>query len=327
MDINSIIAKKRQVGPKGELSKDEIKYFIGKWVKGEIKDSQAAALMSYIYTNGLTEDEIVNFVVEVGNSGDVLDLSQLSENIIDKHSTGGVGDKVTLILLPVIAALGLPVAKISSRGYGISGGTIDKLASIPGFNPNLSIQEFRDNVTNIGISIVSQDLNLAPAENMLYKLRNEISCRDSIVLIAISLMSLKIATGSNKIVFDLSCGKGTYLYSREDARRLGKLLVRIGKALKKDVGYIISSMDEPVGKSVGNILEIRETIEALNGTMTKDVEDTVVSLASIVLKMAYGEKNPNANPSRVLEVIRNGQAMAKFKQMVIAQRRRYSISR
>ena len=194
MDINSIIAKKRLGGPKGELNKDEIKYFVGKWVKGEIKDSQAAALMSYIYTNGLTEDEIVRFVLEVGNSGDVLDLSGISNNIVDKHSTGGVGDKVTLILLPVIAALGLPVAKISSRGLGISGGTIDKLASIPGFTPNITIQEFQDNVQNIGISIVSQDLNLAPAENKFYKLRNEISCRDSIVLIAISLMSLKIAT-------------------------------------------------------------------------------------------------------------------------------------
>lgn len=319
MDINSIIAKKRIAGPRGELDKDEIKYFVGKWMKGEIKDSQAAALMSYIYTNGLTEDEIIRFVIEVGNSGDVLDLSEISQKIVDKHSTGGVGDKVTLILLPVIAALGLPVAKISSRGYGISGGTIDKLASIPGFKSNISIQEFKDNVQNIGISIVSQDLNLAPAEGKFYKMRNEISCRDSIVLIAISLMSLKIATGSNKIVFDLSCGKGTYLDSREDARRLGKLLVRIGKALDKQVGYIITLMDEPVGNSVGNILEIQETIKALNGNMSKDVEDTVVSLASIVLNLAYGEKDFSLNAAKVLNVIRSGQALTKFKQMVIAQ--------
>lgn len=325
MDINSIIAKKRMVGPKGELNKDEIKYFIGKWTKGEIKDSQAAALMSYIYTNGLTEDEIIKFVTEVGNSGDVLDLSGISDHIVDKHSTGGVGDKVTLILLPVIAALGLPVAKISSRGLGISGGTIDKLASIPGFNPNISIQEFEDNVKNIGISIVSQDLNLAPAESKLYKLRNEIACRDSIVLIAISLMSLKIATGSNKIVFDLSCGKGTYLDTREEARRLGKLLVKIGKALGKQVGYIITLMDEPVGSCVGNVLEIQETIKALNGNMTKDVEDTVVCLASIVLNMVYGEKDLNLNAAKVLSVIHSGQALTKFKQMVIAQRWKFKV--
>ena len=320
MDINSIIAKKRIVGPKGELDKDEIKYFVGKWLKGEIKDSQAAALMSYIYTNGLTEDEIIRFCIEVGNSGDVLDMSKISDNIIDKHSTGGVGDKVTLILLPIIAALGLPVAKISSRGLGISGGTIDKLASIPGFNPNISIQEFKENVENIGISIVSQELNLAPAEGKFYKLRNEISCRDSIVLIAISLMSLKIATGSNKIVFDLSCGKGTYLDTRDEARRLGKLLVRIGKALNKEVGYIITLMDEPVGTNVGNILEIQETIKALNGTMSKDVEDTVVSLASVVLNMAYGEKDFSTNAARVISVIKSGQALNKFRQMIIAQR-------
>ncbi len=194
MDINTIIAKKRLGGVRGELDKDEIKYFVGKWVKGEIKDSQAAALMSYIYTNGLTEEEIIRFVEEVGHSGDVLDMKEISDNIVDKHSTGGVGDKVTLILLPVIAALGLPVAKISSKGYGISGGTIDKLLSIPGFNPNITIEEMKENVQNIGISIVSQELNLAPAEKKFYRLRNEISCRDSIVLIAISLMSLKIAT-------------------------------------------------------------------------------------------------------------------------------------
>lgn len=320
MDINTIIAKKRIIGPKGELDKDEIKYFVGKWVKGEIKDSQAAALLSYIYTNGLTEDEIIRFVIEVGNSGDVLNMKEISDNIIDKHSTGGVGDKVTLILLPIIAALGLPVAKISSRGLGISGGTIDKLASIPGFNPNISIEEFKKNVQNIGISIVSQDLNLAPAEGKLYKLRNEISCRDSIVLIAISLMSLKIATGSNKIVFDLSCGKGTYLDTREDARRLGKLLVRIGKVLDKEVGYIITLMDEPVGNSVGNVLEIQETIKALNGTMSKDVQDTVINLASIVLNMAYGKKDFLTNASRVIGVIKSGQALTKFKQMIVAQR-------
>jgi len=316
MDINTIIEKKRH---KGELDNDEIKYFIGKYTKNEISDAQAAALMSYIYINGLTEDEIVKFVKEIGNSGDVLDLTSIADNIVDKHSTGGVGDKVTLVLLPIIAALGLPVAKISSRGYGIFGGTIDKLSSIPGFNTNISVKEFKKNVENIGISIASQDLNLAPAESKLYKLRNEISCRDSIVLIAISLMSLKVATGSNKVVFHLSCGKGTYLSTRDEARRLGKLLVKIGKTLKKDVGYIITLMEQPVGYTVGNILEIKETINCLNGNMSKDIEDTVVMLASIVLALAYGEKDLNINAARVLSVIKSGQAFAKFKQMVSAQ--------
>lgn len=245
MDISSIINKKRQ---KGELTNDEIKYFVGKYFKKEITESQAAALMSYIYINGLTDNEIVKFVNEIGNSGDILDFSSVSNDIVDSHSTGGVGDKVTLILLPIIAALGMPVAKISSREYGIFGGTIDKLCAIPGFNPNITIEEFKENVENIGISIVSKDINLAPVENDLYKLRNEISCGDSIPLIAISLMSLKVATGSNKVVFDLTCGKGTYLKNKEQARKLGKLLVRIGKTLNKEVAYIITSMNEPVRK-------------------------------------------------------------------------------
>jgi pyrimidine-nucleoside phosphorylase len=319
MDINTIITKKRIGGPKGELTQDEIKYFVGKYAKGEILESQAAALMSYMYVNGLTEEEIIRFVIEIGNSGDVLDFSKISDKIVDKHSTGGVGDKITLILLPVMAALGLPVAKISSRGYGTSGGTIDKLESIPGFRTDISIDEFKENVSNIGMSIVSQDLNLAPVENKFYRLRNDISCKDSIVLIAISLMSLKVATGSNKLVFDLSCGKGSYLETREDARRLGKLLVRIGKALDKQVGYIITAMDEPVGNAVGNFLEIQETINALNGKMAKDVEDSVVMLASIALHFAYGEKDLNKNAARVLSVIKSGQALTKFKQMVMAQ--------
>lgn len=319
MDINSIIAKKRLSGVRGELTKDEIKYFVGKYAKNEISDAQAAALMSYIYTNGLTEDEILRFVIEIGNSGDVFDLTKLSKKIVDKHSTGGVGDKITLILSPIIAALGLPVAKISSRGYGIDGGTIDKLSSIPGFNANINIDEFHENISNIGICIANQDFNLAPVESKLYKLRNEISCRDSIVLMAISLMSLKVATGNDKIVFDLTCGKGTYLKTKEDAKRLGKLLVKIGKALDKQVGYVITLMDEPVGKAVGNILEVKETVYALSGNMSKDIENIVVSLGSVILSLAYGEKNLNENASRILSVIQSGQALTKFKQMVIAQ--------
>ena len=235
MDINTIIEKKRLKSSRGELTEEEIKYFVGKYVKNEVTEAQAAALLSYIYENGLTEDEMIMFIKEIGASGDVLDLSDISEIVIDKHSTGGVGDKITLILLPIIAALGLPVAKVSSKGYGSAGGTIDKLCAIPGFNPNISVKEFANIVSKIGISIVSQDLNLAPAEEKLYKLRNQIACSDCIELIAISLMSLKVATGSNVIVFELICGKCSYLKDRNSAKRLGKLLVRLGKKLDKKV--------------------------------------------------------------------------------------------
>lgn len=325
MDIKTIIAKKRKGGPKSELERDEIRYFVGKWVKEEITDGQAAALLSYIYMNGLTENEITMFAEEVGNSGNVLDMSEISDKIVDKHSTGGIGDKVTLILLPIIAALGLPVAKITSRGLGIAGGTLDKLAAIPGFNPFISLQEFKDNVENIGISIVGQEMNLAPAEKKLYHLRNEIACGDSIALIAISLMSLKVATGTNKIVFELTCGKGTYLKNADEAKRLGKLLVKLGKSLNKDVGYIVTGMDEPVGNCIGNILEMKETIEALKGNMAKDIEETVMALANILLTLYYGEKNIEENTRRIKEVIDSGEALMKFRQMIIAQRRKSRI--
>lgn len=316
MDIKSIIAKKR-LGK--ELSKDEIKVFIGKYTKGEISDAQAAALLSYIYIKGLTEREIVDLTVEMANSGDVIDLSQISDNIVDKHSTGGVGDKVTLILMPIIASLGIPVAKISSRGFGISGGTIDKLESIPGYDAEISLDEFKQNVEKIGASIINQTFNLAPAENKIYKLRNEINCGDSIPIIAASLMSLKLASGSNKIVFDITFGKGTYIKNKEEAKRLARILKRIGVLLKKDVISVITSMDEPLGYSVGHILEIKETLECLQGRMTQDIGDVVVSLGRAILELATNVKDKIQNEKTILETIKSGRAYEKFLEMVKAQ--------
>ena len=316
MDIKSIIAKKRA---KKELTKDEIKVFIGKFTKGEISEAQAAALLSYIYINGLTEREIVDFTVEMANSGDRVDLSQISDNIVDKHSTGGVGDKATLILMPIIASLGLPVAKISSRGFGISGGTIDKLESIPGYDSEISLEEFKQNVEKVGASIIHQSFNLAPAESKMYKLRNEIGCGDSLPIIAASLMSLKLASGSNKIVFDITCGNGTYIKTREDARRLAKLLKRLGVLLGKDVGAVITSMDEPLGYSVGHILEIKETLECLQGRMTQDIGDVVVSLGRVILELSTNVKDKVQNERTIIEAIKSGRAYAKFKEMVASQ--------
>lgn len=316
MDIKSVINKKRN---RKELNRDEIKYFVGKYVKKEITEAQAAALMSYMYINGLTLDEIVIFTEEVAASGDKLELPKFASELVDKHSTGGVGDKITLILLPIMAALNIPVAKISSKGLGIAGGTIDKLNSIPGFNSNLSITEFEENVEKYKIGIVGQELNLAPAESKLYKLRNEIGCRDSIPLIAISLMSLKLATGSQKIVFDLTCGKGTYLKDRDEAKKLGKLLVNIGKRLNRKVAYTITLMDEPVGYAVGNVLEIQETIKALNGRMSKDIQDTIFTLGSLALALAFDEKDINENANKIKGVIVSGKAMNKFKLLVEVQ--------
>ena len=316
MEIKSIIRKKRQ---KKELTKDEIKYFIGKIMKGEISEAQAAALMSYIYINGLTEEEILNLSVTMAESGDVIDLSDIAPNIVDKHSTGGIGDKATILLMPILASLDIPVAKISSRGYGVSGGTIDKLESIPGFKTDLTSEEFRNNIKYVGVCIMNQGLNLAPAEGKMYKLRNEVACENSLPIIASSLMSLKIATGSNKIVFDITSGKGTYISDREEAKRLAKLLVRLGKNLDKEVACVITNMNQPLGYSIGHNLEMKETIMALRGIISEDLGNVVEALGSVMIALATDSKDLDANAKMIKEAIRTGAAFEKFKEMVAAQ--------
>lgn len=316
MDIKSIIRKKRL---KEELTQDEMKYFIGKLQKGEITMPQAAAVMSYIYINGLTKDEILSLSINMAESGDMIDLSDISDKIVDKHSTGGIGDKATILLMPILASLDIPVAKLSSRGYGVSGGTIDKLESIPGFKTDLSIEEFKENVKNIGACIMNQGLNFAPAEGKMYKLRNEIACENSLPIIAASLMSLKLATGSNKIVFDITCGKGTYIKDREEARRLAKLLVRLGKDLNKEVSCVITNMNQPLGYSVGHNLEMKETIMALRGIISEDLGNVVEALGSIMIALATENKNLDENAKMIKETIKSGAAFEKFKEMVRAQ--------
>ena len=189
MDIKTIIAKKRD---RKELTEDEIRLFVGKYNKGEVTEAQAGALLSYIYKDGMTESEIIAFAIAMADSGEKINLEDIGKDVVDKHSTGGVGDKVTLILMPLIAALGIPIAKISSRGMGIAGGTIDKLESIPGYNTEISIETFKNNIREYGVGILNQSENLNPAENKFYKLRNEIACTDCIPIIAASLMSIKL---------------------------------------------------------------------------------------------------------------------------------------
>ena len=203
MNILEIIAKKRD---KKNLSKEEIEYFIEGYTSGSITDYQAAALVMAIYINGMNDEEITNLTIAMAHSGEMLDLSVFGKNVVDKHSTGGVGDKVTLILMPIIASFDIPVAKMSGRGLGFTGGTIDKLESIPGYNTSVDIEEFINNVKEKGISLIGQTMNLAPADKKIYALRDTISCTDSIPLIASSIMSKKIAAGANKIVLDVTCG-------------------------------------------------------------------------------------------------------------------------
>lgn len=316
MDIKSIIRKKRE---NKELTKEEIRYFVGKLVKEEITDAQAAAVLSYIYINGLTEDEILYLSVAMAESGDMIDLSDISENIVDKHETGGIGDKATILLMPILAALNIPIAKVSSRGYGISGGTIDKLESIPGFSTDFTISEFKNSIKNIGACIMNQGLNLAPAEGKIYKLRNQVACEGSLPIVASSLMSLKIATGSNKIVFDITCGKGTYIKNYEESKRLAKLLVRLGKALGKEVACVITDLNQPIGYSIGHNLEMKETILALKGIISKDLADVVETLGSVIIALATNSKDLNANAQMVRDVISSGKAYEKFKEIVANQ--------
>ena len=217
MNILEIIAKKRDAR---ELSKEEIEYFIKGYTNGEIQDYQAAALVMAIYINGMNDREITDLTLAMAYSGEVLDLSCFGENVVDKHSTGGVGDKVSIVLLPIISAMGIPVAKMSGRGLGFTGGTVDKMESIPGYQTNVGIDEFISNVKKIGISMIGQTMNLALADKKIYALRDTISCVENIPLIASSIMSKKIASGANKIVIDVTVGKGAFMKTKEDAIKI-----------------------------------------------------------------------------------------------------------
>ena len=316
MDILEIIEKKKV---DKTLSKEEIEYFVQNYTNGNITDYQAAALIMAICINGMTQNEILDLTVAMANSGDILDLSEISENIVDKHSTGGIGDKITLIIAPIIAALVIPVAKMSGRGLGITGGTADKLESIPGYNINISIDEFKQNIKDIGISLITQTLNLAPADKKIYALRDTISCTNSTPLIASSIMSKKIAAGAGSIVLDVTCGKGAFMKTPEDARKLAKLMALIGKLANRETICLLTDMNEPLGYSVGNTLEVVEAIHALKGNMADDVKDVVLNMCIQMMNVSGLYPNALENKFKVMEVIENGKAYEKFKELVQRQ--------
>lgn len=313
MNIIDIIAKKRDGK---ELNTDEIYFFIKEYTNNNIEDYQAAALVMAIYINGMSYRETKDLTMAMASSGDVLDLSELGENVVDKHSTGGVGDKVTIILAPLIASLGIPVAKMSGRGLGFTGGTADKIEAIPGYNTGISEKEFIDNVKNIGISLITQTLNLAPADKKIYALRDTIACTESIPLIASSIMSKKIASGANKIVLDVTCGFGAFMKNIEDARELSKTMIEIGNLAKRETVCVITNMNEPLGFAVGNTLEIIEAIEFLQGKMPKDLKQVVLELGAYMVKLAGKGSNIEENKKMLLENIQNGKAYHKFIELV-----------
>lgn len=313
MNILDIIAKKRDGK---ELSKEEIEYFVKGYTEDSIKDYQVAALIMAIYINGMNDREITDLTISMAYSGDVLDLSRFGTNVVDKHSTGGVGDKVSIILLPLIASMGVPVAKMSGRGLGFTGGTVDKMESIPGYRTNIEIDEFIENVEKVGISMIGQTMNLAPADKKIYALRDTISCVENIPLIASSIMSKKIASGANKIVLDVTVGKGAFMKNKEDAQKLADQMIRIGNLAGREVRCVLTPMDQPLGYAVGNSLEVIEAIKFLKGEMPQDVKDVVLELGANMLQLAGIGNNIEENKLRLLENIKNGLAFSKFKEMV-----------
>lgn len=313
MNIIEIIAKKRD---KQILTKEEIEYFIEEYTNGNVTDYQAAALVMAIYLNGMTDEEITNLTISMAHSGEMLDLSVFGRNVVDKHSTGGVGDKVTLILGPIIASFGIPVAKMSGRGLGFTGGTIDKLESIPGYCTNISTEEFIENVKNIGISLIGQTLNLAPADKKLYALRDTISCTDSVPLIASSIMSKKIAAGANKIVLDVTCGSGAFMKNYEEAKVLSETMNRIGKLADKETVCVMTNMEEPLGYAIGNNLEVIEAVNFLKQDMPEDVKEVVLELGAYMIKLAGFGENIEENKQKILQKIKTGEAYQKFIELV-----------
>jgi pyrimidine-nucleoside phosphorylase/thymidine phosphorylase len=302
-----------------ELSAEEIDFFVEGYTSGEIPDYQASALLMAIWFKGMTEDETSNLTKSMVGSGDTLDLSGIKGVKVDKHSTGGVGDKVSLVVIPLVAALGIKVAKMSGRGLGHTGGTIDKLESIPGFNTSISMEQFISNVNSHGMAIVGQTANLVPADKKLYALRDVTATVDSIPLIASSIMSKKIASGSDAIVLDVKVGSGAFMKTIEDARTLAKAMVGIGKNLGRRTIAILSNMDEPLGSEIGNANEVREAILTLKGEAETDLINVACAIAAQMAVAGGAFTDVSEAERAVMELITSGKAVDKLAELVEIQ--------
>ena len=316
MRMYDLILKKKQGG---ELSTDEIRYMIEGFTEGSIPDYQMSAMTMAICFRGMTPRETVDLTLAMRDSGDVLDLSGIKGVKVDKHSTGGVGDKTSLALTPIIAALGVPVAKMSGRGLGHTGGTIDKLECFDGFTTALSEEQFAGNVNTIGIAIAGQTANLAPADKKLYALRDVTATVDQMSLIASSIMSKKLASGSDAIVLDVKTGNGAFMKKLEDSRALAKEMVSIGTMAGKKTVAVITDMDQPLGRAVGKSLEVREAIDTLRGEGPADFKEVVFALGSQMLMLAGRAADEKEARALMEGVIEDGSALDKFAQFVRAQ--------
>ncbi len=311
-----IIARKRD----GFVhSKEELEFFLNGYIKGEIGDEQMAAWLMAVYFQGLNEDETLILTDLMLHSGDMIDLSDIHGIVVDKHSTGGVGDKTTLVLAPLVAAAGVPVAKLSGRGLGFTGGTIDKLEAIPGFETSIATDRFLEQVNQIGIAVAGQTSSLVLADKKMYALRDITATVESIPLIASSIMSKKLASGANRIVLDVKFGSGAFMQKKEDAEALARTMVKIGNGMGRKTIAVLSSMEEPLGFSVGNALEVEEAIDTLNGHGPADFTELCLTLAGLMIYL--GDKADTAEEGRKMaeELLANGKAMERFEQMVSAQ--------
>ena len=316
MRMYDLIMKKRNGH---ELSEKEIRYMITEYTADRIPDYQMSAMTMAICFRGMTPRETVDLTLAMRDSGDVLDLSGIKGIKVDKHSTGGVGDKTSLALTPIIAALGVPVAKMSGRGLGHTGGTIDKLECFDGFTTALSEEQFAGNVNTIGIAIAGQTANLAPADKKLYALRDVTATVDQMSLIASSIMSKKLASGSDAIVLDVKTGNGAFMKKLEDSRALAKEMVSIGTMAGKKTVAVITDMDQPLGRAVGNSLEVREAIDTLRGEGPADFKEVVFALGSQMLMLAGRAADEKEARALMEGVIQDGSALDKFAQFVRAQ--------
>lgn len=313
MRFVDIIEKKKN---KEELTDDEIKFWIDGVTDESIPDYQTSALLMAIVLNGMTDHETAKLAECMMNSGDVIDLSDINGIKADKHSTGGVGDKTSLALGPIISACGLKLAKMSGRGLGHTGGTLDKLESIEGFNVFLKEEDFKKQVNEIGFAIIGQTGELVPADKKLYALRDVTATVDSIPLIASSIMSKKLASGSDTILLDVKYGEGAFMHTIEDAKKLANAMINIGKKLGKDTKAMITDMNQPLGNTIGNALEVKEAIETVKGNGPKDFTELVLTAGEIMLVQGKIAKNKNEARAMLEDAINSGKAFEKLKKMV-----------